>query len=109
LPNLNAKDKKKAEYTFNEVLRLNDAEREPLRQARENAYGTYKARLFEYVRKKEAGSEQAKLDKLIEGIKKENHHTVWKEMQRYYNKNLIQRVDHELKSLFDRAPESLTW
>jgi hypothetical protein len=96
-------------YTCNEVLRLNSTEREPLRQARENAYGMYKARLFEYVRKKEAGYRGEDLQKLVQGIKKENHPTVWKEMQRYYIDGLLSKVDMELKDLFDRAKESLNW
>jgi len=109
LPNLNTKDKKKVEYTFNEVLRLNEAEREPLRQARENAYENYSARLFKYVSKKKAGESQAVLEKIIDGIQKESHPTVWKEMQRYYNENLLGTVDSDLKSLFDNAPEALSW
>jgi len=109
LPNLNLKDKKRVEYTYNEVLRLNDAEREPLRQARENAYENYSARLFKYVSKKNAGESPSVLEKIIEGIQKENHLTVWKEMQRYYVEKLLDSVDFELKELFDNAPEALTW
>jgi len=109
LPGLNSKNKKKVEYTYNEVLRLNDAEREPLRQARENAYENYSARLFRYVIKKNAGERQSVLEKIKEGIQKENHPTVWKEMQRYYNENLLDSVDSELKELFDKAPEALNW
>ena len=109
LPTLNSNDKKRTEYTFDDVLRLNHEEREPLRQARENAYGMFKARLFQYVSKKKSNAPQSKLDKLIDGIKKENHPTVWKEMQRYYNDNLLLSVDAELNELFDDAPEALTW
>lgn len=109
LPGLNPKDKRKAEYTFNEILRLNDAEREPLRQARENAFSMYRARLYEYVRKKEEGAPQEKLDKIIKGIKTENHPTVWKEMQRYYRNGYLDSLDSELKELFDRAPEASIW
>jgi uncharacterized protein (TIGR02646 family) len=109
LPDLNQKDKKKMEYSYNEVLRLNNAEREPLRQARENAYENYSARLFKYVNKKNAGESQSVLEKIVEGIQKENHPTVWKEMQRYYNQNLLDSVDIELKELFDNAHEALNW
>jgi hypothetical protein len=109
LPDLNPKDNKKAEYTFNDILRLNDAEREPLRQARENAYGMYKARLYEYVRKKDDNAPQAKLDKLIGGIKMENHPTVWKEMIRYFKKGYLVQVDIDLNNLFNKVPEALNW
>ena len=110
LPSLDEKGKKRVEYTYNEVLRLNDSEREPIRQARQNAFGMYKARLFEYVTKLKAGQPKTILDKLIEGIKKEAHPTVWKEMQRYYKIDKLSLVDDELKKLFDDAgPEALTW
>lgn len=61
------------EYTYNDVLRLNDGEREPIRQARENAFENYSARLFKYVAKKKANASQVVLNKIIEGIKKEAH------------------------------------
>ena len=108
-PNISAKDNTKVDYTYNKVLRLNNVEREPLRQARENAYGMYKARLFEYVTKKDRNATQEELDRLIEGIETENHPTVWKEMQRYYKDDLLSIVDEELKLLFDAAPDALNW
>lgn len=109
LPQLDKKGKKRVDYTYNEVLRLNDAEREPIRQARENAFGNYSSRLFKYVTLKNALADQDVLDKIIDGIKKENHPTVWKEMQRYYQLNKLDLVDLELKLLFDQAPEALQW
>lgn len=109
LPTLDEKDKKRVDYTYNVVLRLNDAEREPIRQARENAFENYSSRLFKYVAKKKAKSSQFVLDKIIDGIKKEAHPTVWKEMQRYYNIGKLDIVNPELKELFDYAPEALTW
>lgn len=109
LATLNAKGKKRVEYTYNDVLRLNDGEREPIRQARENAFENYSARLFKYVAKKKAHASQAVLNKIIEGIKKEAHPTVWKEMQRYYKIDKLDMVEPELERLFDDAPEALTW
>jgi 5-methylcytosine-specific restriction endonuclease McrA len=109
LPGLSVKNNKKAEYTFYDVLRMDNEEREPLRQARANAYENYSARLFQYVEKKNNNASQARLDRMIAGIKKENHPTVWKEMQRYYNEGYLVNVDNELKELFDQAPEALTW
>jgi hypothetical protein len=109
LPNLDEKGKKRVAYTYNEVLRLNDSEREPIRQARENAFENYSARLFKYVAKKKSNASQAVLNKIIDGIKKEAHPTVWKEMQRYYNIGKLGAIDAELKILFDDAPEALIW
>lgn len=94
------KDKRRAEYTI-EILGLNS--RNHLVRARQVAFGNYKARLFEYVTKKEAGGTVAQLEPLIESLKGEHHQTVWHEMIR-------QRSLHpELDDLFNRAPEALTW
>lgn len=97
----------KASYTYNEVLRLN--EREFLRIARKNAFGNYKARLYEYTYKKKNGSAQIELDKMIEGIKSESHPTVWKEMQRYHVKGRLHKIDKELETLFIQSPEAIGW
>lgn len=109
LPGLDPKNKKRAEYTYDIVLRLNHEEREPLRQARVNAFENYSSRLFKYVYSKNSGASQNKLDELIDGIKRENHPTVWKEMQRYYRIGKLDEVNTNLKQLFDNAPEALTW
>jgi uncharacterized protein (TIGR02646 family) len=101
-----ARKKEKAAYTFTIVLRLN---REFLRQARKNAYGNFSARLSEYVNQKKKNAPIAKLSKLINGIKSEAHPTVWKEMQRYFQKGLLEKVDSDLNELFHQAPEALTW
>jgi len=109
LPSLDDRDKKRMEYTYHDVLRLNDGEREPLRQARENAYHNYKARLFMYVRKKAEGATQAILHNITDQLTKETHPTVWKEMQRYHVAGILSSVDAELDDLFTQAPEALTW
>lgn len=102
------RDHKKADYTFNEVLRLND-QREFLRQARKLAYGNYKARLDSYSARKSAGAPQGKLDKMIEEIKTEAHPTVWKEMQRYFARGFLLTFDTDLHDLFQQNPEALAW
>jgi hypothetical protein len=110
LPHLDPQGKQRVEYTYQVVLRLNDAEREPIRKARELAFENYSARLFRYVAKKKANADQQTLDKIVAGIKEEAHHTVWKEMQRYYRMGKLAEVNEELKQLFDDAgPEALTW
>jgi len=108
LPGIDERSSRRADYTLNDVLRMNHEDREPLRQARENAYSMYKARLFHYVLVKSNAS-PAVLTRLKENIIKENHPTVWKEMQRHYNEGFLDGFDPELKELFDIAPEALTW
>jgi hypothetical protein len=95
-----AKDIRRAEYTI-EILGLNS--RNHLVRARQVAFSNFKARLFEYVTKKEAGSTTAHLNPLINSLKSEHHQTVWHEMIR-------QRSLHpEVDNLLNRAPEALTW
>ena len=101
------KEHQKADYTFNEVLRLN--EREFLRKARRLAYGNYKARLDSYTKQKTAGVSQNQLDNMIEEIKGESHPTVWKEMQRYFARGFLQPFDQDLHNLFIESPEALDW
>ena len=103
-----SKEYKKADYTFNEVLRLSD-QREFLRKGRRLAYGNYKARLDSYTRQKAIGESQNKLDRVIEEIKGESHPTVWKEMQRYFLKGFLPQIDADLQALFVTSPEALTW
>jgi uncharacterized protein (TIGR02646 family) len=105
----NTREYKKADYTYNDVLRLNHEEREFLRQAREEAYGDYKARLSEYVQQRDANAPPAQLQKMIAQLKKKSHPTVWKEMQRYRQRGILQGVDSGLDALFIQAPEALTW
>jgi uncharacterized protein (TIGR02646 family) len=95
-----AKDIRRAEYTI-EVLGLNS--RSYLVRARKVAFGNFKARLFEYVVKKEAGEALEVLKPLVDSLRSEHHQTVWHEMIR-------QRILHpEVDELFNRAPEALEW
>ncbi|MVM38822.1 aminoglycoside phosphotransferase [Spirosoma sp. HMF3257] len=103
------KDYLRAKYTFEEILQFNEVARETLREAREHAYGDYKARLFQYVRLRDAGSSQAQLDNMIEQLQKKGHPTVWKEMQRYHKERHLARIDRALDDLFIQAPEALSW
>ena len=103
----NTKEGKKADYTFNEVLRLN--EREVLRKARQTAYINYKSRLGYYTSQKNAGVIQSKLDVLVENLKKEAHPTVWHEMKRQHTMGILAGIDNDLNNLFIDSPEALTW
>jgi uncharacterized protein (TIGR02646 family) len=122
-------DKKKifkADYTFNQLLRLNGItekdkklseeesrkikNREFLRIARKEAYGDYKARLKEYNCEKKGKCDQKTLDNMIEGIKQKQHPTVWKEMQRHFHEGWLKKINHyELHALFEESPEALNW
>ena len=90
----------RAEYTLR-ALRLND--RDALLEAREEAYRSYRARLSEYITKRDGDAPGAELDDLIAAINRMGHPTVWKEMQRQHH------LIPALHDLFERAPEALHW
>lgn len=99
-PNLSPNDKRRAEFTI-KLLGLNT--RTHLVRARKNAFVNFKARLFEYVSKKESGTPPASLIDLEVSFRSEQHQTVWREMIR-------QRTFHrEIDDLLNRAPEALHW
>ncbi|MBE2283120.1 MAG: hypothetical protein IAE77_06640 [Prosthecobacter sp.] len=93
-------DRLRADYTLR-VLHLND--RDYLVKARRTAFGTYRARLGEYVTQKQNGAAQAILDRHRDELLEVGHQTVWREMQRQ------QAMYPVLKALFDAAPEALAW
>jgi len=95
-----SKDFERADYTI-KVLRLN--ERDALCQAREEAYTSYRARLSEYITRRDAGDSTAQLNRHIRALKRMQHPTVWKEMKRQH------QLIPTLKVLFDKAPEALRW
>ncbi len=93
-------DDLRANYTI-EVLRLN--ERDYLVEARENALGGFRARLSEYITRRNAGANHGELKNLREGIQRAPHPTVWAEMVR-------QKEYHpSIKTLFDDAPEAVSF
>lgn len=93
-------DYQRAQYTI-DLLRLN--RREVLVNARRNAFDSYKARLYEYQRKKDLGTSQDELKRLIKSLQQMHHPTVWAEMKRQYT------LHEELKSLLKALPEALKW
>ena len=86
----------RAQYTI-DCLKLND--RDYLTQARREAYGAYRARLYEYVEAR--GTERAHL--LARAISRCGHRAVWTEM-----KAQSVRIA-ELAYLFQNAPEAHKW
>jgi len=109
LPGLNETDSLRAEYTFNEILKMNEPDREMLRQARENAFGNFKDAFYSFIKREEEGGTPEKLERIISRIKKENHQTVWKEMQRWHIMGILKEVDDELDDYFIQKPAALTW
>ena len=89
----------RSKYTI-DLLKLN---RDVLLRARRNAYGNYRARLQEYISRRENGADEIELERLKTEIPAGDHPTVWREMQR-------QRRDiEELRRLFADVPEALGW
>ncbi len=96
---LPARERERAIYT-RDILRLN--ERDLLIEARRSAYGSYVARLKEYIAERASASVRA-LEIFVLGIKRMGHPTVWKEIQRQQS-----RI-RSLTTLFRAAAEALDW
>ena len=71
-------------------------------QSRRGAYDNYISRLKAYVSARDSG---LTTQHLVEGLKAVGHITVWREMQRQWDKH------DELREIFgeDKAPEALLW
>jgi uncharacterized protein (TIGR02646 family) len=95
-----SRDYERANYTLR-ILRLND--REVLREAREEHFGAYRARLKEYIALRERGAPKETRERHMQAIRRAAHPTVWKEMQRQHRRH------PELLQLFLQAPEALGW
>lgn len=94
---LTAIDLARSEYTIN-LLKLN---RDALLRARRQACGDYRARLVEYIGRRNDGASGNEIEALRNGILHRDHPTVWREMQRQ-----SRRI---LRILFADAPEALEW
>ncbi len=92
-------DEQRAHYTI-DTLKLN---RDVLLEARREAYGAYRARLFEYRQRRDDGASGTALRILSDAIMTSAHPTVWREMQR--QRSLV----GELRDLFSDVPEALSW
>ena len=91
-------DRERTEFTI-ETLKLN---RDVLLQARRTAFGSYRARLHEYLDMREIATAE-ELDRLADSLKAMPHVTVWAEMKRQHS------FVPDLDELFSRAPEALHW
>ena len=85
-----------AAYTI-QVLCLNG--RDTLLLRRGHAYGSYVARLKQYVSEVDPGQR----GRMAAALQRQDHPTVWREMQRQH------RTIDDLRALFEQAPEALTW
>ena len=92
-------DQARAQHTI-DVLKLN---RDVLIAARHEAYGAYRARLYEYRGLRDNGADRPELATLQVAIKSSAHPTVWREMQRQHS------VIEDLRTLFVDVPEALAW
>ncbi len=97
---LDPRERERALYT-RRILRLN--QRDLLVQARRTAYGSYVARLKEYVADKAKGKNALVLERYVDALKLMDHPTVWKEIQRQQGRIA------SLRTLFKAAPEALGW
>ncbi len=98
-PGISPKERERAIYT-RDTLQL---DREVLVEARRQAYGSYKARLHEYIVERNKGRDKSQLDQLVRSLQRLQHPTVWLEMQRQYD-----RVP-DLIPLFAQVPEAFIW
>ncbi|MCB9232568.1 MAG: hypothetical protein H6581_12935 [Bacteroidia bacterium] len=99
IPEKGTREFKRAEYTW-KVLDLN---RDVIAKARKGAFRDYKNALELYVKKKEDHDSEAELLGIKKGILEQRNPAVWLQMQ------LQHKFHPELKDLFERAPEALTW
>lgn len=99
-PGLQPRERTRAMWTIDELLHLN---REPLPQARRDAFDGYRDRLGQYIYRRDAGADQAVLQNHVDGIRRMGYRFVWEEMK-------AQRDHHrDLRELFAQTPEALDW
>src|SRR5882672_7206072 len=84
---LSPRDKGRAKFT-RDILNLN---REVVRRSRENAFGSFRARLVEYVDMKEDGKTAEDLDEFRLGVLGMPHLTVFEEMRR--QRSFLPKID----------------
>ena len=96
---LDADEASRAEFTI-ETLDLN---RDLLLSARKNAFSGYRARLIEFLTKREAGATEAELEVLRLELLATPHPTVWEEM-----KCQADSIP-EIAELFEAVPEARDW
>ncbi len=89
----------RADFTI-ETLDLN---RDLLVAARKNAFGGYRARLTEFLTRREAGATEAELERLRLELLATPHPTVWQEMK------CQAREIPDIRELFEAVPEARDW
>ncbi|MFK3795707.1 MULTISPECIES: hypothetical protein [unclassified Pseudomonas] len=94
------RSEKRATYTC-QLLALNN--RDVLIEARRLAFGSYRARLFEYIHRRDAGTPDVQLEALVISLKSMANPAVWAEMKRSH------AAHPDIAMLFAKAPEALDW
>jgi uncharacterized protein (TIGR02646 family) len=94
------RDRARADYTIR-TLRLNA--RDDLLRARRQAYLDYVAHVHQYRYERSRDAKEPRLAELRDVVRKRQHPTVWREIQRQHHKLA------ELRSLFSEVPEALSW
>jgi hypothetical protein len=98
-PGLTGRDRDRAVYT-RDTMGLN---RDVLIDSRRSSYGSFRARLREYIADRNEGKPADLLQRHIKALQRLGHPTVWREMQRQQSRIA------ELRTLFTQAPEALGW
>ncbi len=98
LPHLSGRERERAEYT---ILTLSLNSRENLRLAREHTYEHYCLILKNCARSRTRRQEA--LERAQRSVLRTNHASVWAEMKRQHLRIA------ELRKLFIKVPEALTW
>jgi uncharacterized protein (TIGR02646 family) len=94
------RDRERADYTIR-TLRLNA--RDDLLRSRRQAYLDYVAHLHQYRHERGHHADAPRLAELRDVIRRRQHPTVWREMQRQHDRLPA------LRSLFAEIPEAITW
>ncbi len=96
---LEGADAERASFTIDTL----DLNRDVLLEARANAYGGYRARLFEYCKKRDQGMSADDLAILRNDLLAAPHPTVWEEMVRQ------SPLLPDIRELFVAVPEARDW
>lgn len=94
------RDRERADYTIR-TLRLNA--RDDLLRSRRQAYLDYVAHIHQYRYERGRDAAEPRLAELRDIVRKRQHPTVWREIQRQHDKL------PELRLLFAEVPEAIRW
>jgi uncharacterized protein (TIGR02646 family) len=105
-PGLDEYARRRARYTIDEALGLND---DPLPDQRCSAYHDFRAALLEYVVYRDRGEDETRLRGLRSRLARRDHQTVWHEIRRQFQTHRPPQLERDFAELFEAAPEALNW